>query len=436
MLTADDVLSAVRVHADRLHDVVRRLGCPPLAAAHVVETASMELVEAVARGRFDVDEPVGWLFARARALGQAAAGGDDTLPVGGGVLGGDATQVRLAEALEARPERERAALLLRDSYDLPMTAVATALGLDVAAATEAVGQARLGLLPGLTGTPAPRIPDHVPMASLTRLAEGGQQAGREATTRRHTESCDRCAAVVDGQERARRMLTALTVVALPDEEREQLLTRVETRARAALPAAALVVDEWEDEPHRRYSLSLMALGLVAAVGAGIGIGVLTSRGGGGTHVADQQPVPFVSAAPVLTVQPAQLGTPPPTGTPTPRVFYITPSPTPQPTLTATPTPTATATVVAQLQLDPPAGAGGTQITVTGSGWTPVTQVTVQYLNTNGTPGSTVQVVTDANGTFVTTLTASNTSISNPPGPHTVTATNGTEQAQASFTATS
>lgn len=436
MLTADDVLAAVRVHADRLHDAVRRLGCGPEVAAHVVETASLDLVDTVARSRGDVQDPVGWLFARGRALARGAAGGeDDALPLGGGVLGGDATQVRLAEALESRPERERSALLLRDSYDLPMPAVAAALALDVTAATEAVGAARLALLPGLTDAVAPRVPDHVPLTSLTRLAEGGQHAARESTAFRHTQSCERCAAVVDAQERARRLLSGLTVVALPDAEREDLLDRVAARAASVLPAAVPGTQEevWEEEPRRRYSLSLMALGLVLALGAGVGIGVLTSRGGSGAKVADQKPLPLVTAAPVLTVGTLPTGTASPTPPPSPRVFYVTPSPTPTPS--ATPTPTASTSTQAALQLDPATGPGGSQFTVTGAGWLPGAQVTIQYLNANGTTSSTQQVVTDPQGTFTTTLTASGTSLVNPAGPHTVTASDGSQQAQATFTAT-
>ena len=111
-LTADDVLSVVRVHADRVHDAVRRLGCGPEASVEVVEESALDLVAAVAGRPESVPDPVGWWFARARTLARSVAGGDDALPVGGGVLSGDANQVRLAEALEAMPERERAALLL------------------------------------------------------------------------------------------------------------------------------------------------------------------------------------------------------------------------------------------------------------------------------------------------------------------------------------
>ncbi len=440
VLTADDVLAVVRVHADRLHDAVRRMGCSPPAAVHVVETASLELVDAVYRGRSDAEEPVGWLFARARVLGRHAAGGDDTVPVGGGVLGGDGNQVRLAEALDSRPERERTPLLLRDSYDLPMSSVATALGLDLTAATETLGAARLNLLPGLTGTPAPRIPDHVPLSSLTRLAEGGQQAARETSARRHAESCDRCATVVDAQERVRRLLTGLTVVALPDAEREQLLAVVEARARALLPAAVPVTDEWEEEePHRRYSLSLMALGVVLALAAGIGLGVLTSRGNSGPKTAAAT-APLVTAAPVISVGPAQT-VPPPIApvSPSPRVFFITPSPTPPPTQEPSPTPSATEPVQEPvLQLDPTSGPADSPITVTGSGWKPFTRVTVQYMNASGlSAGDTNTAVTDAAGTFTTTIQAHDSTLGNPnpTGPHTVRASDGTQQTTATFEAT-
>jgi hypothetical protein len=181
----------------------------------------------------------------------------------------------------------------------------------------------------------------------------------------------------------------------------------------------------------------MALGLVVALAAGVGIGVLSSRGGSGKRVADQRPVPLVTAAPVLTVGPPQTATPPPTGVPTPRVFYITPSPTPEPTLTATPTPTSTETgLPALLQLDPSSGPRDSQITVTGSGWSPLTQVVVEYLNFGGaTAGYTASVVTDANGTFTTTIVAHDSSLANPQGPHTVRADDGTHQDEATFTAT-
>ncbi len=209
MTTADDLLAVVRVHADRVHDAVRRLGVAPEEAVDVVERSASDLVDAARRG--ELEDPVGWWFARARVLARQVAGtGEDDLPVGGGVLSTDANQTRLAEALESRPERERAALLLRDSYDLPATSVGTVLNLDANSAMEVVGAARLAFLPALLGGPSLSLSGHVvDIASLARLAEGGATAARDATTRRHAQSCERCADAIDAMERSRRLSSTL-----------------------------------------------------------------------------------------------------------------------------------------------------------------------------------------------------------------------------------
>jgi DNA-directed RNA polymerase specialized sigma24 family protein len=443
VLTADDVLTAVRVHADRVHDAVRRLGCGPEAAVEVVETSALDLIEAVARRPETVGDPIGWWFARARVLGRSAAGGGDDLddlPVGGGLLSGDASQVRLAEALESRPERERAALLLRDSYDLPATAVGTVLGLDAQGAMEVVGAARLAFLPALLGGAAPSLSNHqADLAALARLGEGGQLAARDATTRRHVQSCARCADVLDAQERARRLLSGLTVVALSDADREQLLAVVEDRARGLLPTAEPEpdVEEWDDEPARRYSLSLIALGLVLATAAGIGIGILVSRGRAVSPAAGASGIPLVTPAPLLTV----LVSAQPTVTasaslsPSPRVFVITPSPTPTPTATSTPSPTPTISAEPRaLDLSPSSGSNDTEITVSGQGWTPGTSVTVKYLTQVGAQaGSTASGDVDERGRFTTTLTAHDPQ--GLPGAHKVLASDGTNTHQATFNAT-
>lgn len=436
-LSADSVIAAVRVHADRVHDAVRRLGCGPEAAVQVVESSALELVDTTARQPELVGDPVGWWFARARALGRRAAGGDELLPLGGGVLSSDANQVRLAEALESLPERDRAALLLRDSYDLAAPVVGGVLGLDADAAMEVVGHARLAFLPALTQTRAARVGDHpAHLAPLARLAEGGRLAAREGGTRRHVQSCDTCAGILDGQERARRLLTGLTVVALPDEEREHLLAEVETRARSLLPTVDPDLEpEWDEEPHHRYLRSLMALGLVLAAGTGAGAGALASRGSGTSPLAEQSPLPLVTAGPVLTA--GSLATPAPSVAPfpSPRVFLVTPSPTPTPTSSPTPSPTPTQTpATTSLQLDPTSGPAETVITVTGAGWNPGTQVTIRFLDRiGGQAGATAQVVTDAQGTFTATIAAhdDNGFI----GPHTVTADDGSQHQSASFTIT-
>ena len=431
------------MHADRVHDAVRRLGCGPDAAMQVVETSALGLVDAVARQPESVGDPVGWWFARARALGRQAAGGDEDLPVGGGVLSGDDNQVRLAQALESRPERERAALLLRDSYDLPAAAVGTALGLDAQGAMEVVGAARLAFLPALVGA-VPALPvDHAAdLAALARLGEGSHQAARDATTRRHVRSCERCADVLDAQERARRMLAGLTVVALPDSDREALLTRVETRARALLPPAPPEADaeEWEEEEEgRRYPLSLMLLGVVLAAGAGIGVGMLLSRGTPISPTSATNGIALITPAPVLTVQvsalPSATATASSSTSPSPRVFLITPSPTPTPSpTTASPTATTSQEPLA-LELSPTSGPADSDITVNGRGWTPGATVTVVYQNSvGGGAGSTATALVDARGRFTTTLSAHD-GTQNLGGPHQVTAQDGTHTASATFTAT-
>ena len=437
----DELIAVVRGHADRGHDAVRRLGCAPDAAVRVVQTSALELVEGLARRTTDVGDPVGWWFARARALGRKAAGGEDALPVGGGVLSGDANQVRLAEALESRPERDRAALLLRDSYDLPASVVATVLTLDAEAAAEVVARARLAFLPALAASRPLPLSDHTPqLAALARIAEGGPAAARETTTRRHAQGCDACAAVLDNQERARRLLQGLTVVALPDQERDGLLAVVEERARLQLPTADLVAEaaEWDDEPHRGYSLSLMALGLVLACGAGIGIGALVSRGSPITPLVQQRALPLVTAAPVITVGP--LTTPPPTSpavSPSPRVFLVTPSPTPTPTTDVSATPTATSSAgTLSVVLDPASGPRDTEITVTGQGWVPGQPVVVQFMNAfGGQAGATSQAIADEQGTFTTTISAHDSNPNPLPGPHQVTADDGVQHAEATFTVT-
>ena len=443
MLTADEVLAAVRVHADRVHDAVRRLGCGPEAAVEVVEESALDLVDTAARQPDSVGDPVGWWFARARMLARSLDAGDEALPVGGGVLGGDSNQVRLAEALEGRPERERAALLLRDSYDLPAAAVGTALGLDPIAAMEVVGSARLAFLPALLGGTAPVLSDHsVDLGALARLSEGGQLAARDATTRRHVQSCNRCGDALDAMERARRLLSGLTVVALPDAEREGLLARVAARALQVLPQAEPEpADDWEDdEPHRRWSLSLIALGLVVAGGLGIGIGLLVSRGSTSAPVTDGGALPLVTSAPILSLPPGPVTSPTvassPTLSPTPRVFVITPSPTPPPTATPT-SASATPTISAEplsLELTPSSGPNNTEMSVNGTGWTPGATVTLTYVQAiNGNAGSTASVVVDERGRFTSTLTAHDGQAI--PGAHQVQGSDGTHHAGASFTAT-
>ena len=435
-LPGPDVLALVRVHADRLHDAVRRLGCGPERAVDVVRTASLDCVEALYARPETVGDPVGWMFARGRALARTATdGADEQAPVGGGVLGTDANQLRLAEALDSLPERQRFALLLRDSYDLPAEAVGAALALDAEGAMAVVGAARLAFLPRFLGNDGPQLGQHpIDLGALARLGEGRAPA-RDATVRRHAQSCGTCSTVVDLQERARRLLRGMTVVALPDAAREALLERVEASTSRLLPAADLEPDLLDDlEPRRLIPLSLIALGLLLAVGAGSAAGAYASRDTAvGTVVSGTGP-PLVTAAPVLTLAPAQRPATTPGPSLTPRVFLITPSPTPVVTTPPPPaTPTATATPVVPepltLTLSPVSGPNGTTITVTGRGWAPGGVVTLVYRGLTGQasgPGGRASV--DGQGHFTATVVATDAT----PGRHALEATDATTTTSATF----
>ncbi len=446
-VSAEDLVAAIRVHADRVHDAVRRIGCDGPAAVQVVEESAVDLVEVVAARPETVEDAVGWWFARARALGRRVATRSADLPLGGGVLAVDEDQEVLAEALEQLPERERVALLLRDSYDLPATSVGAALGTDADGAMELVGRARLAFLPLVDDEPAPQVPPHqADLGALARIGQGGQVAARDATVRRHALSCDDCRTLTDAQQRAHLLLTGLTVVALPEADRVGVLSRVEEQAFAVLPAAeSLVVvpeDEefWDDdEEPRLFSPLLTLLALVVTVLLGLGLGLLLSRAGGvgsllgpeGRAPEDVELLVAPSVAPQVLVSPPTVQAPPPET----RVFVITPpppvpSPPPPSPVAASPAP---ASDPLGLTLDPTSGPNGQRLTVNGTGFTPGAQVLVQYLDPTGEPtGAQAVVVADARGRFTTELTAQDPN--NLPGEHVVRAGDGESTAEATYTA--
>jgi DNA-directed RNA polymerase specialized sigma24 family protein len=445
-LSAEDVSAAVRIHADRVHDFVRRLGCNPTAAVQVVETSALDLVETVATAPETVPDLVGWWFGRARALSRRAS---DTLhqpPLGGGVLSADQDQAVLAETLDALPERERVALLLRDSYALSAPSVAVALGTEVDAGMETVGRARLAFLAAVGDEDILPTAGHaVQLGALARLAEGGPVAAADATARRHAQACDMCRSVSDAQARAHQMLAGLTVVALPEELRSGVLGRVDAQARADLPLASelLLTDDEElfDEPPSRWLVPLYAvLGVIAAVIIGTILGLMLSRGGGEGGSASRNNGPDV--VPEVTPTPSRAGSPLPTtfptvtGNPSPTVFIVTPSPAPGNTAPASPTGAPEpATEPLTLTADPPGGPNGTTVTLQGTGWLPRNTVSIVYLDPLGREtGSRASATVDARGRFTTTLSAQDPS--NLPGRHTIRATDGTQTLSATFDASS
>lgn len=450
--SGEAVVAAVRVHADRVHDAVRRQGCPPREAPAVVEQTALDLVDRAAGGDAALPVLLGEWFAAAAAQGRGPDG-DGELLVGRGPLADDAQQRLLAGVLQGAPEPARTALLLSDAYDLPLTTVAAALGAEPDDAALLLGRARLAVLPELFAPgaePDPAHPGHaVDEPALARLAAGGAPSGRDATAARHVRVCPRCRALVEAQEDVRRLLAGLSVVALPDDEREALLARVTDRAEGALPTEAVLLaaqeQDEDDEPRRLLSPLPVLLALGLAVVTGVGLGVLLSQTTT-VEAAQVTPLPAVTAPPltplperptpepvarpstrVFTLRPT---TPPPTTTPPPPTSSPSPSASASPTPSPSPTPTAADATVA---VTPAAGPPGARVVVTGAGWEPGSVVSIAYLRADGSrTSSTASAEADADGAFRATLVTRDRRQRT--GEHVVLASDGTTSARAPYVA--
>lgn len=448
-MPAEVVVGAVREHADRIHDLVRRLGCGPQSCAGVVEASATDLVAWAAGGtgapagagdRARVALLVGHWAAFAAGRAQQVCVGGIEPTVGGGLLSRDAEQELLAIALAGRDERDRCALLLRDAYDLPAAAVGVALGLDPSAALRLVGAARLRLLPDVFAGDEPLPAVHgVDETALARLAEG-EPAHADAAAARHLRGCAPCAEVVRAQHDVRRLLAGLSVVALDDADRDALLERVAGRARATLPGGGWVAPEVDqDEPRRLLSPGPVLLGLLLALAAGAGLGALLSRPSP-VQAAQVGPLTPVTAPPVTPLPAPATARPGPAASPTTTVFTYPPTtpastaPTPPPRTTppptsASPTPPAAAPSVT---VSPSTGQAGSALVVTGAGWPPADTVVVALFDQFGRPtGSAPAATTTAAGTFRLTLTAGPADAQ--PGAYRVQAGDGTRSARTTFT---
>ena len=449
-ITALEPLTAIRAHADRVHDAVRRLGCNPAAALEVVTESAVDLMEVAARELATTGDLVGWWFGRARSLGRSAADGEPDLPLGGGLLAVDEDQTVLAEVLEELSERDRVALLMRDSYALSEESVGAALGAaGEGAAMELVARARLAFVQALDGDAPPSLAGHrsggerpgLDLAGLARLAEGGPISPADLGTQRHLQSCATCQVLITAMERAHQLLAGLTVAALPDSERAVLLARLQAGAAPALDNPGPLPDEQDDEPRRLLTPVVALLLLCLALLGGLGLGVLLSRGdsAGQRSVVDQSSDLQLPAAPVniVVVSPP----PSPVPLPSPSAFMVPPSPSANaqasssPVASAGPTSTDPSTASAlTLTLDQSSGPNGAPITVRGTGWPAAQSVQLQYLDQFGRQlGAAVTASTTANGSFTATIRA--TDQTGLPGPHRVRAISGTTTATATYNAT-
>lgn len=284
LLSAEDFALVVAGHADRVHDLVLRYGCPPGGAAEVVAATALDLLDALASAPETVPDLAGWWFANAAEVARRAAlSAPEAAPPAApaGLLAAAEAEAHARAALDALVDRERAAVLLRDAYDLPLPTVAVALRRPPEAASALLATARLHLAERLTGRPAAVLGEHparpgVTPAVLSELVDGSLPAPRVPPVRRHLAGCPACERMADELAHARAALAALPILALAEEAREAMLAEVGARAQAMLPtpaqvaaAAARAVD-----PPRSISLLLVVLVLLAAGVAGAAVGVL------------------------------------------------------------------------------------------------------------------------------------------------------------------
>jgi hypothetical protein len=440
LVSADDVVAAVRVHADRVHDLLRRSGCGPEESIEVCESYAFALIDALVNAPETVGDMAGWWFGRAldlgRRLGDAAAEPVNDQPAAEmptSVLSGTSGEAQVRAALAQLPEQERAAVMLRDAYDLPPEAVAVALGRDVDWAATLVASGRLRLASLYDDRSIPDLDSHggrapADLGTLGRLTDGSLPAQRSVPLRRHLGVCSSCEEVTDRLTKARRLVAGLPVLAMPDDAREAILERVATRAMSVLPSVdeVLLAIEEEDETRPAVSPFVAVAAIVLALVLGVAVAAVTSSEAAGNSGLTQTP-----SGPAAAPETPAFSVP---ATPAQRVRSAKPaksaSATPSATASATPSSLVSSTTApptaVTIDLAPSSGSQGTRVTVTGTGWEPGVPVTVRYRGTLAT--STDSVTPNKRGTFTAHVTA-NAAL---PGTYTVSADNGSQSASKKF----
>ncbi len=443
LVSADDVVAAVRVHADRVHDLLRRSGCGPEESIEVCESYSFALIDAIVNAPESVGDMAGWWFGRAldlgRRLGDAAAEPVTDQPAAEmptSVLSGTSGEAQVRAALAQLPEQERAAVMLRDGYDLPPEAVAVALGRDLDWAATLVASGRLRLASLYDDRSIPDLATHggrapADLGTLGRLTDGSLPAQRSGPLRRHLSVCSSCEEVTDRLTKARRLVAGLPVLAMPDDAREAMIERVATRAMSVLPSVdeVLLAIEEEDDTRPAVSPFIAVVAIVLALVLGVAIAAVTSSEAAGNSGLTQTPVPATAApetpafsVPATPTQQVRSAKPRKSASAPPTATAVAPT-------TAAPTSTTAPSTDGTIALSPPSGPRGSRVTVTGRGWAPGVPVTVRYTGTLAT--STDSVTANKHGTFTAHVTASGAL----PGTYNVSADNGSQSASQKFNQT-
>ncbi|HEX3909039.1 MAG TPA: sigma factor-like helix-turn-helix DNA-binding protein [Mycobacteriales bacterium] len=284
LVSADDFTAAVRVYADRVHDLLRRGGVGASDAARIEEDEALAMLAALRREPDTVADLAGWWFAR--ALSAVDGTTTDGAPAGPGaaasVLAGSSGESGVRAALATLPPVEREAVLLRDAYDLPLSAVAVALGIGDDQAREIVTAGRLHLVAAYDDRTPPDLWGHVgrtvvTLVGLNGVADGSMESRPAALLRRHLISCPACDDVVETLGKGRRLAAGLPIIAMPDEAREQLLDLVAVQATKRLPSPEKLqrMIDSDIDPAPLVPPLLVVLAIALAVALGLGLALLT-----------------------------------------------------------------------------------------------------------------------------------------------------------------
>jgi DNA-directed RNA polymerase specialized sigma24 family protein len=427
LVSADDFVSAIRVYADRVNDLLRRRGIPPLESIDVLETHALALLDTVVNAPETVIDLAGWWFARAvettsAARRKAATSDDETTSM----LAGTESEARVRSVLAGIDEAQRDAVILRDAYDLPPQAVGVALRRSIETAADLTATGRLALVAAYDERPVPSLEGHisrttVDITSLSRLADDTLDSPRAAPLRRHVANCATCEEMLETLARGRRLAAGLPIIAMDDDAREAMIERISEDAIAALPshdAVLRAVDE-DHDPGPPVSPIIAVIAIVLAIAMGVGVGAVSQANHSLGPLASSPAPSLAPIVPSFSVSPS--AHPRRTRSPSPSPSASATAPATFPTVLSPPTTSAPA--VATISLSPSSGPSGTNITVSGTGWSPESLISISYAGQQQT-----SVTANASGSFSTTVVANSVL----PGNRRVTATNGNQSATATF----